>query len=107
MSNETKIYVPGSAKQISEKLLKLNFPADELIALVKQHEKNGWISFGVSPRREIGPKGQTHTMWVDQWQPQGGFQKMRQAVEQPQRELPEASDVPAPKQLPENDDVPF
>jgi hypothetical protein len=69
MSEQGKIYVPGSAKQISDKLLKLNFPVDDLIALVKEHGSNGWISFGVTPRLKVGPKGQTHAVWVDKWKP--------------------------------------
>lgn len=69
MSEQGKIYCPGSAKQISPKLLKLNFPVAEFLALVKQHERNGWISIGVSPRKEVGPKGQTHSAWIDLWQP--------------------------------------
>lgn len=100
MNKEPKVYCPGSAKQISPNLLKLNFPVAEFIALVQQHASNGWISLAVSPRKEVGPKGQTHSVWVDKWKPQSApanpdtakqaFAQMKQAAAEaaPQDDVP-------------------
>jgi hypothetical protein len=104
MSKAPKIYCPGSAKQISEHLLKLNFPVDELIKLINTHARNGWISLAVSPRKEVGQKGQTHSVWIDTWQPQAtpaqpeqaasGFSAMRQAAAEPASARKQDDDVP-------------
>lgn len=77
---EPKIYVNGKIIQISERLLKVNVPVADFIKLIEEHQSNGWISFGISPRQSVGSKGQTHTMWVDKWKPDASRRAQAQAA---------------------------
>ena len=106
MNKEPKVYVPGKVVEISPRLLKVSMPVEDTIKLIQAHQRDGWIAFCISPRQEVGPKGQTHTAWVDKWKPKAteeqaaqGFRQMKQAVAAP---VPQPSAQSAP-----GDDVPF
>lgn len=70
--SDQKIYVPGTAKEIPTQfggIIKLNMPVEDLKKLIDEHQQNGWITFSISKRKTPGEKGQTHSAWVDKWQP--------------------------------------
>jgi hypothetical protein len=75
MSDEKKIYWPRSgAKQIDfangGNLLKLNFHVETAIAWLKEHANDrGYITVGVTRRRSVGERGDTHCIWLDTWKP--------------------------------------
>ena len=100
---EKKIYLPGLCKEIQTKygsLIKINVPVSSLLNIVAEHAENGWITFAVMKRREVGEKGQTHCIFVDKWRkPQPGEQSPASAPSRPVQSEPE-SDSGA-------DDVPF
>jgi hypothetical protein len=86
---EQKIYVPkANAKEVTFKsgktVMKLSFHALELAEFVKQHQnEKGYVNFGVSKRKEVGKWGETHTIWLDTWKPDG--QQQRKS-DQPKRD---------------------
>lgn len=98
--NEPKVYVPkSSAKQVSERLLKISFKAAEFRDFMNQHiNDKGYIKLCISPRRETGQYGDTHCIWLDTWKPgnKEGFPKQPQPTAE-QQSLPNK----------ETDDVPF
>lgn len=101
MSEQNKIYVPKSgAKEITfqsgKKILKLNFKANELIAFLNQHKNDkGYVTLGVSERREVGQYGDTHCVWLDTWKPQPrGDQQQQRTPSRPTSPPPTESDEP-------------
>jgi hypothetical protein len=74
MTPETKTYFPAVIREKSfasgKSILTLGIPVDEFIELLKQHRKpSGWINLAISSRKQVGPKGQTHCIWLDTWEP--------------------------------------
>lgn len=75
MADEQKIYVPKcSAKQITfasgKTILKLGIHAETMIAFLKANQNaKGYVNLGISSRRETGQYGDTHSVWLDTWQP--------------------------------------
>lgn len=98
--NEKKTYVPKcSAKEVmfesGHSIIKIGFHAATMIEFLKQHANaKGYVNLGISERKEPGQFGDTHTVWLDTWQPQ------RQAA--PTEEQPRLGSAPGP-----TDDVPF
>jgi hypothetical protein len=111
MSDEKKIYWPRSgAKQIDfangGNLLKLNFHVETAIAWLKEHANDrGYITVGVTRRRSVGDRGETHCLWLDTWKPDASRGKQRAFSEgQMVENAPPIADQ-AP--FPGDDDVPF
>ena len=84
MNNQTKpqkTYAPMTAKEITTSLgtlMKLSFHAGKMIEFIRQHaNEKGYVNMGMSPRREVGQYGETHSVWLDTWKPtqQGAAQK--------------------------------
>lgn len=106
MSDEQKIYVPRSgAKQITfersgKTILKLNFKVEDFIAFLNQHKnEKGYITLGVSERREVGKFGDTHCVWLDTRKPnQNGERPASRPASKPAQQQPPAD---------ESDQVPF
>jgi hypothetical protein len=73
MEKQPKIYVPGSAKAKQfdwGQVLNISFKADKIIEFIEQHKNDkGYINLKISPRKEVGQYGDTHTMEVDTWSP--------------------------------------
>ncbi len=104
---EPKTYIPNSsAKEVrfddGGAILKISFKSKELVDFIRVNTNDkGYFNIGVSPRREAGRYGDTHSVWLDTWKPKP--QEGRQATP-PERERPTAQDLPPP---PEEQDVPF
>ena len=102
---EQKTYVPrSSAKEITfqtsgKTILKLSFKASEFVEFIKSHTNaKGYLNLGVSARRETGPYGDTHCVWLDTWQPKA-------KTDQPEKTsgyIPPEPETPA-----KEDDIPF
>ena len=103
MSGETKTYWPRSgAKQIDfangGNILKLNFHVETAISWLKEHANDqGYITVGVSRRRAVGERGETHCLWLDTWKPDAS--KAKAAADRAQQR-----DQPP---FPGDDSVPF
>ena len=110
---EQKTYVPKcSAKLVTFRdggeLLKLSFDAHVLAEFVKNHANaKGWINFGVSKRKAAGKYGETHTVWLDTWEPKPKQDAPQQAEEPTLGGFIQRQ--PAAPALPRepDDDVPF
>ena len=91
---EQKTYVPRSrAKEITfrdgGKIMKVSFHAEELAAFVKANaNEKGYVTFGISQRREVGQYGDTHCVWLDRWVPN------QSNPAEHQRTLPQAPRTP-------------
>lgn len=88
-----KTYAPISAKLIKAQhgqLMKLSFNAAKLIEFIQAHtNEKGYVNLGMSERQQLSKYGETHTVWLDTWQPtkraddqaaQAGFAKVKQAA---------------------------
>ncbi len=99
MTEQSKIYAPVSAKQITfqqsgKTIIKLGINVDKFIAFLNQHKNaKGYVNLGISARKEVSQYGETHTVWLDTWQPNG---------EKPTERKPAPSNV-----KPEDDAPPF
>lgn len=75
MADETKkIYAPASVKEVKfangNSILKFSFSAEKMMAFIQSNQnEKGYINFGISSRREVGKYGETHTVWLDTWEP--------------------------------------
>jgi hypothetical protein len=104
MSEQTKVYAPISAKQVTfqsgKSILKIGINVEKFSAFLKQHANaKGYVNLGISQRKEVSQYGETHTVWLDTWEPDAS----RAPAEARTTAQPQAS-PPTPK---ENDDVPF
>jgi hypothetical protein len=104
-NQEAKVYAPASAKQVTfqsgKSILKLGVNVEKFIVFLNQHKNaKGYVNFGISERKEVSQYGETHTVWLDTWQPSG-------APSEPSK--PRATAQPKAKPLTpeEADDVPF
>lgn len=88
-----KTYAPISAKLIKTQhgqLMKLSFNAARLIEFIQAHtNEKGYVNLSMSERQQESKFGETHTVWLDTWQPtkraddqtaQAGFAKAKQAA---------------------------
>ncbi len=77
MANEPKIYVPKcKAKAVSFRdggeIIKLGFEAAALVQFIHANtNERGYINLNVGKRREVGQYGDTHTVSLDTWKPDG------------------------------------
>jgi len=108
---DQKTYAPVSAKQITfqsgKTIIKLGVPVEKFIAFLQEHQNSkGYVNLGISPRKETGKYGETHTVWLDTWQP---GEKPAQSQGQAQDAPPRTTTTPpaAPKSPIAEDDVPF
>ena len=70
-----KIYLKCSAKAKTfdngGQVIKLGFKVDDLIALAKKHvNERGYLNLVIGERREVGQYGDTHSVALDDYQPQ-------------------------------------
>jgi hypothetical protein len=112
---EQKTYVPRCSARATTfrdggSVLRISFDADALIEFVKNHTNaKGRINLGVSKRREEGKYGETHTVWLNTWEPKPKQDAPPQAEEPTiggfiQRQ-PAAPALALPREP--DDDVPF
>lgn len=45
------------------------------IQTMTQHLNNGWVNIDLYETRQPDAKGNTHTMSIDTWKPEGGYKK--------------------------------
>jgi hypothetical protein len=79
-----KIYL-GSAKAIKTEhggLLKVSFNRDDLQKMMDNLNAKGWINLNCSKRKEVSQYGQTHSISIDNWQPD--TTQAREGLNQPQ-----------------------
>jgi hypothetical protein len=114
---EQKTYVPKSgAKKIDfnggGSLLKLNFHAETLIEFIKANaNERGYITLGVTARRQPSERGDTHCIWLDNWKPDPA----RRSADDAQRPVARPAGGQTEKPVPvagdgvveSDDDVPF
>lgn len=80
-----KLYVPKSSGKEhvfndGGEIIKLSFETKTLVEFAQNHSnENGWLTLVVSRRRETGPKGQTHCVYLDTWKPRGSAEPPRNA----------------------------
>jgi hypothetical protein len=70
-----KVYLKCSAKEKTFRnggaILKIGIKVEELAAFVKAHKnERGYINLAISPRREVGQYGDTHSVYLDAPPPQ-------------------------------------
>lgn len=104
-----KVYV-GNGKQIDTqygKLLKLSFSRADLAILENHLNEKGYVNLNCNERKSVSEWGHTHSMQIDDWQP-------NQAQQQGQQQ--QTHSQPAPQagvtQIDNNfdnfdDDIPF
>lgn len=103
MNEQQKIYAPINAKQITfqasgKTILKLGINVEKFKAWLDEHKnEKGYVNLGVSARNQASQYGETHTVWLDTWNPNQSEQPV-----QPRR--PQVETAPA---TPRDDDVPF
>lgn len=70
-----KVYLKCSAKQKDFEwgsVINVGIKVEDLAAFVKAHKnERGYINLTISPRREIGQYGDTHSITLDTYQPSG------------------------------------
>ena len=94
--SEQKIYV-GNGKQIDTqygKLLKLSFSKKDLELMLSKLNAKGYINLNCNERKSESEWGHTHSMQIDDWQPnQNGQQQGQQANNVPQTSYNPAMDT--------------
>lgn len=76
MENQKK-YI-GSVKTIAGnfgEFQKISFNKTDLEELEAHLNEKGWVNINMNKRREVGQYGQTHTMVIDDWKPEGNYQR--------------------------------
>lgn len=72
---EQKTYVPKSSAKLvkfqsGKSIIKLGFHAETMAAFLREHANaKGYVNLGISERRSVGERGDTHCVWLDTWQP--------------------------------------
>lgn len=105
----SQIYVPKSKAVERDgkygKFLCLSFRGKELRDFLNEHiDGDGYLHLNVSPRKEIGQYGDTHSITKNQWKPQTREGMPVRSPQPPEPDLP--PNVPAGGEEPE-DFVPF
>lgn len=81
-------------------VLSLSFHAESLAQFIREHTNaRGYVNLTVTRRREIGRHDETHSVYLDTWEPTKGTQDMRRAVQQAEQQ----PEMPAQPQ----EEVPF
>jgi len=90
-----KVYV-GNGKQIDTqygKLLKLSFSRADLVTLTNHLNEKGYVNINCNERKSVSEWGHTHSMQIDDWQPnQNGQQGQQGQQGQPQSNYNPAMD---------------
>lgn len=113
--SEPKIYVPKSSAKAfkfndGNETINLSFKTAEFIEFIKTHtNEKGYINLNVSPRRQTGEYGDTHSVSLNPWKPRDGQTTTKTP---PTRQSSAPSNVarnsPAPAPSQDDDsDVPF
>ena len=106
--NAPKIYVPGSTAKVVTNdygpILKLSFRTNDLCKFLAEHgNERGYINLNITQRKAPGLYGDTHSVWLDQWEPDKPDADRNGLV--PKSKIADESVPPA---KPDNqDDVPF
>jgi hypothetical protein len=71
-----RVYAPASLKEITFSgggtLLKLSVNVDKFLAFLKEHEnEKGWVNMKIERKKEVGQYGDTHSLQLDTWKPDG------------------------------------
>lgn len=100
-----KTYVPKSNAKVKPTqygdVMKLGFHSESLVAFINQHtNEKGYINLDIVPRQKVDDYGNTHSVVLNDWKPNGqterqatpqaakqGFQQAKAAV-QPQDDIP-------------------
>ncbi len=85
-----KVYC-GNGKVIKTQygdMMKLSFSPDDIEKLVQRsketQDRGGWVNVVVKERREVSPKGMTHYLEIDMWEPnQDGENPAKKAAAEP------------------------
>jgi hypothetical protein len=95
--SEQKVYV-GNGKQIDTqygKLLKLSFSRADLVTLTNHLNEKGYVNINCNERKSVSEWGHTHSMQIDDWQPNQQGQAPQQQNQQQNQGLPPSSYNPA------------
>ena len=68
---EPKVYI-GNGKQIDTqygKLLKLSFSRADLVVMNNHLNEKGYVNINCNERKSVSEWGHTHSMQIDDWQP--------------------------------------
>lgn len=102
-----KQYAPASAKEVTTAhggILKLSFNAEKFAAWIgSRANAKGYVNLCITPRREVGQYGETHTVWLDTWEP---TPKRQMGDPAPQSPMPRMN-APKAAAAEESDDIPF
>lgn len=71
-----KVYLKCSAKQKTfsngGSVIRLSFKDTDIAAFVRTHKnEQGYVNLIIAERREVGQYGDTHTVYLDDWKPEG------------------------------------
>ncbi len=108
--NDPPVYVPRAS--VKEKvftsghsILKVGLHVETTCAFLKEHaNEKGFINLNIAKRREVGKYGDTHTLMLDIWKPDGQApaRHAESRVTQPAKQSPAVTSKPIME-----DDVPF
>ena len=82
--SEQKVYI-GNGKQIDTqygKLLKLSFSRADLVVLTNHLNEKGYVNINCNERKSVSEWGHTHSMQIDDWQPNQNGQQQGQQSQQ-------------------------
>ena len=93
-----KVYV-GNGKAIDTQygeLLKISFSKSDLEMMQSMLNEKGWINLNVNKRKEPSQYGDTHSIVVDTWKPDGQQSPAPQQSSAPQQSysMPDDNDIP-------------
>lgn len=104
-----KTYAPMSAKArdtSAGQFMNVSGKADKIIAFIQQHTNaKGYINLTIGQRRQPDEYGNTHSVWLDTWQPRDSSGAV--SPERAREELQKLKAATAPSAEPENQDIPF
>jgi hypothetical protein len=74
MAEQDKQYLPKSGAKLvtfqsGKQVMKLSMKQETLDWLQTKVNSKGYVNIGISERREVGKFGDTHTVWLDTWEP--------------------------------------
>ena len=82
--SEQKVYV-GNGKEVDTKfgkLLKLSFSRADLVVLTNHLNEKGYVNINCNERKSVSEWGHTHSMQIDDWQPNQNGQQQGQQPQQ-------------------------
>ncbi len=114
MSNE-KIYVGGGKEKTGNfgVFHSISFSAQDLETLKQNLNAKGYVNLNFNKRQTPSQYGQTHSLTVDTWQPQEGYQPQQQGQapqqgfqQQAPQQQQQFQQQPAPQQFQQGAPVP-